>query len=91
MKKLVKKFTTLIKCIEVTDTLYTYYIPENNKYSLICCKPIFAAVENSYRRSIADSVVEMLLEKRLDEERAVILSLARQSKVGCFSFVKSLF
>ena len=37
MKKLVKKFTTLIKCIEVTDTLYTYYIPENNKYSLTCC------------------------------------------------------
>lgn len=41
----------------------------------------FPAVERSYRHSVAEGLVELLLKKRLEEERAIILGLTRQSKV----------
>lgn len=87
----VVNFAIIVISVHNVLTLFTTKPPDVFPPNKCCCFKesrsvltfifCFPAVERSYRLSVAEGLVEVLLKKRLEEERAIILGLTRQSKV----------
>lgn len=87
----VVNFAIIVISVHNVLTLFTTKSPDVFPSNKCCCVKesrsvltfifCFPAVERSYCHSVAEGLVEVLLKKRLEEERAIILGLTRQSKV----------